>query len=248
MPDPEPHGCHYTDARHASDLCLWTHYSTCRKLKSIELFDSSKQAATKFHMVFVLDESGSMCGHPWSDLYSAYNAMLARRTSDQSQGDLVSVITFDDSPRCHHQLVPIEQHPSIPSSNRGGGTCFAPALQAAQQVLSRTSPGYTPILLFMSDGCDGSSGSEAVMRNIRSAHARANLQVHTIAFGHSNIPLLQTLAHEGGGQYHACQSGVQLAATFVAIARECTAVDGLVQRFGEILSNAISHKIMVDFL
>lgn len=74
------------------------------------------------------------------------------------------------------------------------------------------------------------------------------LQVHTIAFGHSNIPLLQQMAAEGGGTHHMCQSGVDLASTFVNIAKGCTAVDGLVERFGEILSDAVSLKVMVDYL
>lgn len=214
----------------------------------MQLFDSRLQPAHRFHICFVLDESGSMNGRPWSDLHNAYGLMLSRRTSDQSQGDIISVITFNSHPTTHWERAPISHSPSIPSHNSGGGTSFTPALQRAQQVLAATPSGFTPMLIFMSDGCDGGWGSEQAMRSIREAHTHQNLQVHTIAFGRSNIPLLQTLAAEGGGRYHACQSGVDLAAAFVSIAAGCTAVDGLVQRFGDILSEAISLKVMVDYL
>jgi hypothetical protein len=72
-------------------------------------------------------------------------------------------------------------------------------------------------------------------------------QVHTVAFG-CGVPRLQQLAAEGGGRYHQCQSGIDLATTFASIAAECTAVDGLVHKFGDILSEAVSVKIMVDYL
>lgn len=64
---------------------------------------------------------------------------------------------------------------------------------------------------------------------IRTAHAHRNPQVHTITSGSSNTPLLQTLAAEGGGRHRTCQSGVDLAATFVSIAAGCITVEGLVQ-------------------
>ena len=69
----------------------------CRELQSMELFDNTKIAATRFHFVFVLDESSSMSGRPWQDLSNAYYALLARREGDQSQGDFVSVATFSTS-------------------------------------------------------------------------------------------------------------------------------------------------------
>jgi hypothetical protein len=87
----------------------------------------------------------------------------------------------------------------------------------------------------MSDGHDNRADPIPVMRRIRQAHARSNLQVHTIAFG-SGVPRLQELAVVGGGKYHECQTGVQLSSTFTSIAMECTAIDGLVSKFGEILS------------
>eukprot|EP00882_Tetradesmus_deserticola_P026193 GHRQ01028850.1.p1 GENE.GHRQ01028850.1~~GHRQ01028850.1.p1 ORF type:complete len:104 (-),score=57.46 GHRQ01028850.1:249-560(-) len=103
----------------------------------------------------------------------------------------------------------------------------------------------------MSDGCDGGSSPVAAMQQLHAKYNSRNLQVHTIAFGHSygsGATLLQSMAAAAGGQFHAAAGGLQLSQVFVQIAAECTAVDGLVKRFSEILSDMITVKVMVDYL
>ena len=75
-------------------------------------------------------------------------------------------------------------------------------------------------------------------------------QVHTIGFqaGGGEAMLRRMAAAAPGGRFHSCQSGVDLASAFTSIAAGCSAVDGLVQRFAEILSEQISIKIMHDYL
>jgi uncharacterized protein YegL len=219
-----------------------------RKLESSALFDSSKQTAGAFHFVFCLDESGSMSGSPWADVTAAYNRLVQRRCSDQCQGDIVSVVTFSSSPRVQAEAVRIESAPTT-LSYYGGGTYFAPALQTCDGVIGRRlSSSFTPILIFMSDGCDGASDGPQVMQQLRIKYAAHNLQVHTIAFGHSNNPLLEQMAREGSGQFHTAVDGVQLGQVFGKIAAECTAVDGLVSKFSQILSEMVTCKVMLDYM
>lgn len=229
-----------------------------RKLTCEPLFDSSKQPASAFHFVFCLDGSGSMSGTPWAQLMTAYQQLLHRRNNDQCLGDVVSVVTFNSSPRVVETCTPIE---SVRTSFSGGsgGTAFGPALRQCDSLLASTPPGFTPILVFMSDGEDGAGDAVQEMQSLYNRYSSRNLQVHTIAFGaaayssssysgRSGAPLLQNMAQAAAGQFHTAASGVQLSQVFVQIAAECGAVDGLVKRFSEILSDMITVKVMVDYL
>ncbi len=132
------------------------------------------------------------------------------------------------------------------------GTDFDPALRTANRVMRSSPPHLTPVLVFMSDGRDQLSKGDPAMTTMQQMYARYStrgLQVHTIAFGHdaANIPRLAELAAAGGGTFHHAVTGMQLASTFAAIGAGCTGgvEDRLVTKFGEILSSAISLKIMV---
>jgi uncharacterized protein YegL len=228
-----------------------------RKLTCEPLFDSSKQPASAFHFVFCLDSSGSMSGTPWQQLMAAYQQLLHRRNSDQCNGDVVSVITFNSCPTVQINCAPVATAPTY-FSGGSGGTAFSPALQQCDSLLAATPAGFTPILIFMSDGQDGSGNAVQQMQSLYSRYSSRNLQVHTIAFGaaaHSGYSsytvgssLLQSMAQAASGQYHTAVGGVQLSQVFVQIAAECGAVDGLVKRFSEILSDMITVKVMVDYL
>jgi Mg-chelatase subunit ChlD len=222
--------------------------STHLKLTVEPLFNAAAPPAGAFHFVFCLDCSGSMSGRPWADVVQAYGQLLARRRSDQNQGDVVSVVTFCSSPHVAAAVTPIDAAPSsLPYS--GGGTCFAPALAECQRLLEAAPARYTPVLIFMSDGEDCSSGATQAVQQLCSRLRMCNLQVHTIAFG-SGIKLLEDMAAAAGsaGQYHAAAGGLQLQQVFVQIAAECSAVDGLVREFAQKLTEMISVKIMVDYL
>jgi uncharacterized protein YegL len=220
-----------------------------RELTAISLFDDSKLPATRFHFVFCVDESGSMGGQPWSDLVTAYRKLLDRRMGDQGEGDIVSVVQFSTSPRTTVQRASVAQAQAASLQYGGGGTYFAPALQAVLQEIQRSPPGSTPLLIFMSDGCDGASNAGAVMDQLWSSFGPSrNLQVHTIAFGRSNVGVLQDLATRGRGKHHHCSTGLSLQKAFVAIAAGCSAVDGLVKKFSEVVSDMISVKVMLDYL
>lgn len=162
----------------------------------------------------------------------------------------MSVVTFDSLPRVAIQLQQLTSAPQS-FSYSGGGTCFTPALQRCDSLLAATPAGLTPILVFMSDGDDGGGSPVSVMQQLHAKYSSRNLQVHTIAFGQSysrGTPLLQQMAMAAGGQFHAAAGGMQLSQVFVQIAAECTAVDGLVKRFSEILGDMITVKVMVDYL
>ena len=52
---------------------------------------------------------------------------------------------------------------------QGGGTAFGPALECAHRVIAETlqHAEYSPLLMFMSDGCCGTSDGEPEMVTVR---------------------------------------------------------------------------------
>lgn len=112
---------------------------------------SSKSGAGQGrHIIFVLDESGSM-QYSWSGVVDAYNQYIAKRKQSQSDADLVSVVQFNESSRTTVQHASLSSAPkSLPYGS--GGTSFHPASVEACK-LARGSPStHVPAIVFMSDG------------------------------------------------------------------------------------------------
>ncbi|PNH01375.1 hypothetical protein TSOC_012746 [Tetrabaena socialis] len=223
-----------------------------RSLTAVQLFDDSRMTAPsgRFHIVFCLDESGSMAGQKWSDVVAAYRLLISRRQNDQALEDVVSVITFSSWSRSQGQMLPLARAPAS-LTYTGGDTSFAPPLADALAAMQAGPADCTPLLVFMSDGQnhDGGTAPLSAMGQMVASMRGRNLQVHTIAFqALGGEAMLRQLAAEGGGTFHSAADGVQLARTFSSIAAGCTAMDALVQRFGDILSEQIAFKIRADFL
>jgi uncharacterized protein YegL len=166
-----------------------------RKILSVDLFDGSKQAADKMHLVFCLDGSTSMSGSPWSDLMQAYQQLLSKRRNDQGVDDYVSVVVFNDRATIIVRCTPLRQAPQSVNMP-GGDTNFAPPLTEARALIGAMGHDYNPVLIFMSDGDNGDKGApEPIMQEIYRQYSSRNLQVHTIGFGNAaNSPTLKQLA------------------------------------------------------
>eukprot|EP00592_Proboscia_alata_P021016 CAMPEP_0194422834 /NCGR_PEP_ID=MMETSP0176-20130528/22158_1 /TAXON_ID=216777 /ORGANISM="Proboscia alata, Strain PI-D3" /LENGTH=128 /DNA_ID=CAMNT_0039231797 /DNA_START=65 /DNA_END=447 /DNA_ORIENTATION=+ len=91
------------------------------------------------HIIFVLDQSGSMA-HDWGGVVNAYNQYLSRRRENQSDSDLVSVVQFD-----HCAVVSVNKQPLAMSPTNlnfgGGGTSFLPAASCACQIVRDSKSG-----------------------------------------------------------------------------------------------------------
>ena len=110
------------------------------------------------HVIFVLDESGSMGGSPWKSLMDAYQAFLKKRMGDQGgEGDMVSIVLFHSTARIVGPIIqPIEAAPNYINPLLQG-TCFQPAMLEAEKCLAVTPSNKSPVVLFMSDGGSGDS-------------------------------------------------------------------------------------------
>jgi len=219
-----------------------------RTLKAVDLTDSKEQPKSH-HFVFCLDESGSMNGSPWQQLMAALQGFIRQRTNDQATADIISVVQFDSRARCTVNQATLAAFPAQLAFS-GGGTCFAPALHQADALISQAPARSVPIMIFMTDGGTvDAAESERLCGALRAKYAGHGFQCHTVGFGHHvATSLLQTMAGNGGGRYHAAPNGNDLAQVFVQIARGFQTTDGLYQAIGEKISDLVANKVMLDYL
>jgi len=178
----------------------------------------SAQSQGGLHVVFVLDESGSMDGAPFRELRSAYSAFIQQHIKNNpAGGDKLSVVMFDDTERVLEPImVPFENAPTLPY--RGGSTSFANALRGAEGVLNRAhESSLTPVIVMMTDG-DSHDDGTGKARAIDSKFANDGLQAHFVAFGDANIDgLTQLQSCVTNGFVHTASMG-ELASTFTNVA------------------------------
>ena len=227
---------------------------TGKQFTTVKLFDDKEPEAQSFHFVMVLDESSSMCSQ-WQALLSAYDAFLNRRNDDQGAGDYFTVIQFASSARLICQRQPLINTPRS-LSIQGGGTDYCRGLQQARATIAADNTTSAIVMIFMSDGADGSDGNPAtIVEQLKQQYGtNHNFVCHTVGFG-SEISsgskeeqLLQKMASVGGGRAYSAMTSADLKTVFNHIAASSTTSDALVERFSTILAREISVKIMVDYL
>jgi uncharacterized protein YegL len=196
----------------------------------IKSYMLEEERTIRFHFIFCLDESGSMCGSPWAALLSAYQTFINKRLNDQGMGDVVSTITFGSEYRNQGMLVPIGIV-NIHLAYHGGGTNFDQALLGAREALARTPTDCIPYLLFVSDGCGHGNHTIPTIQSFMAGYR--SFRCDTIGLGEGvDVAFMTRMAEAGGGRYHPSDIG-NISDVFGEIAAGCAALDGMVQKFGE---------------
>jgi hypothetical protein len=199
-------------------LLSHNHVSSCTLFNEIYLLFKGAMTTSVHdgvHVIFMLDESGSMC-NDFGELRSAYwNFIKQRLGKGASSDDRMSVIMFGCDARPIAKLVSFSDAPDI--NYGGGGTSFGPPLSTAEQFLTDpASRSLMPILLLMTDGCCGDEGTAcSIMKRIDNTYKDESLQVHFVAFGQgASIECLEQLkCQTTDGYIHTSQMG-ELATTF----------------------------------
>jgi len=149
-----------------------------------------------YHVILVLDDSGSMDSH-WTSLVAAVKQYLAVRQGLGTQ-DLVSIVIFNNVARIVAQRMPLAD--CVANVHQllkfvGGGTDFGAALKTSLQLLESQEETLPAAMLFMSDGSGG--GGEAEMTQIVAKFS--GIKVNTMAFGQgADGGKLQALANLAG--------------------------------------------------
>lgn len=204
------------------------------------------------HIIFVLDESGSM-QHSWSGVVEAYNQYLQRRRQNQCESDLVSVVQFDGTARSTVNMTSLAQAPCNLSYS-GGGTAFHPAASLASSLALQTPASHAPLIVFMSDGAANDSTQAAHAFATLNAQIRqrvnSDLELHVIGFGGgaNNHQLQEIAGSSPKGKVYASAGAAELSNLFVQIAGGQDVAGLLEAEVGKRISEAVADRLAVEFL
>lgn len=181
------------------------------------------------------------------ELQRAYNSFLDRRVIDQGLDDTVSIVQFDSGARISCQASPIELAPRS-LQMKGGGTCFAGAMEKAAEVLRRYDASRQVQLVFMSDG--GASDAEQAASTMSSiVNAHPNFGAEVIAFGSgADMAALDVIARAGGTKVTTASAG-NLTKIFVDIASGVSvASEQLYLEICKRVAEEVSTQLMLEYL
>jgi len=206
------------------------------------------------HIVFVLDQSGSM-SYAWSGVVAAYQNYIQRRTQNQNLSDLISVIQFDSTSTITVQNESIGSAPTSLSFS-GQGTSYSPAAKHAYSVALGTPLSHVPVVVFMSDGQTGASDAAYAAQCFSSLNHEIqrqrehDLELHVIAFGSVDTAQLKQIANSSPqGQLHTSADTAELSNIFVDIAKSSQDVSKILEaEIGRRISDAVSDKLSMEYI
>jgi uncharacterized protein YegL len=214
---------------------------------------SSAQTNSNKHIIFVLDESGSM-GGDWGGVVVAYNNYKEHRLDQQLGSDLVSVIQFDDSARLTVHLENIASAEKNLSYS-GGGTNFTPAALTAHIVAMQTPTTHTPLVVFMSDGMANDEDAKnaantfvSLNSNVKMQHGD-DLELHVIGFGNgTDTSQLRSIANASAkGSLHTAPNLTKLSEVFVQIAGGKDVANVLEEEIGKRIYDAVTDRLSAEY-
>jgi len=175
----------------------------------------------KTHIVFCLDESGSM-ELDWDSLVSAFSEFLQLRADLGASDDVVSVVQFSNSAR-----VTMDRMPLLDAMNnthvltfKDGGTLFVPALQSASRQLQIGPVGADAVVVFMTDGeCSDKETSPPATATLRDSYTQGLLMFFGVSFRESVDTLKRMTAQVPNGILLPASNVIQLRDQFQHIAR-----------------------------
>ena len=207
-------------------------YILVKIVPSKELREFVSQNPRKVHMAFVLDVSGSMCGEK---IEAAKEAILRRFRNDLQDDDVLSLIVFStfavvaiNSATKKYAVAEVES--VIRSIPCGGSTSLYQALTIAIDVLSKTPPGYTRVMIVATDGRPTDvADPNHVLELIKLAREKHNIITFMYGIGDDYDPALcEEMAKIGGGRMR-----------HVKGAKE---IEGLTQAIVSVIKNIVIEK------
>ncbi|KAL7561438.1 hypothetical protein ACA910_009294 [Epithemia clementina (nom. ined.)] len=230
-----------------------------REATLIPLVPSTQQAGASDpsvsynrHIIFVLDESGSMCSD-WKGVVVAYNQYLARRQQYQCDSDLVSVVQFAHASKTTIQQCKIRAAPKSLYYG-GGGTSFGPAAASACTLARATPPTHVPVVVFMSDGEASDAGQALSHFTTLNSEIRgrtgSDLELHVIAFrsNANQAQLAQIASASSIGKVRASSDTTDLTKVFEEIAGGANVAGLLEAEIGKRVSEAVGNKLALEFM
>ncbi len=162
-------------------------------------------------LLLVIDKSGSMALDPSKSLSKIDMAKEAARLASDAllDGDEIAILAFNDRQQWIVRLTGIEGQENrdqidvaVETLDADGGTEIYPALDVGFDEISKSEASVRHIVL-LSDG-KSSTGSRDSYTRLIDDMRQSGTTLSTIAIGQdADTDLLQYLAEQGGGRYHA---------------------------------------------
>jgi len=205
------------------------------------------------HIIFCLDESGSMGGGPWNELIRALHQFWNTRGAEQGPAEYVSIVQFANSAQTYYDHVRL-QGPPPALQYHSGGTMFKPPIQEAQRLITSHGGNGPVAIIFMSDGCSGDGVPTGILQELATSRGK-NFSCYTVGFGSgADASSLQAMAYKNGRQdsnnYKRASIGA-LGTTFEEIADnigESSASKVLVEKIESEIAKRVQEKICLEFL
>jgi len=103
------------------------------------------------HIIIIADESGSMSDN-WISVSETVDNFIAHFATTDDESHLFSAILFDNACRIHAKREKASNVQKLPNL-KSGGTSYGPAIELGSTfALTLTPAGYTPLIMFMTDG------------------------------------------------------------------------------------------------
>ncbi len=165
-------------------------------------------------LLLVIDKSGSMALDPSKSLSKIDMAKEAARLASDAllDGDEIAILAFNDRQQWIVRLTRIEGQQdrdqidvAVEALDSDGGTEIYPALDVGFDEISKSDASVRHIVL-LSDG-KSSTGSRDSYTRLIADMRQSGTTLSTIAIGQdADTDLLQYLAEQGGGRYHAAST------------------------------------------
>jgi len=226
-------------------------------------FNCDHPVAGKYHIIFVIDRSGSMGtedivpqhvdikrshNNRLGCVYEACNRFIMNRLNS-SQNDKISMILFESDARVIFQNRPIDSNLLQQMIPHGaiGGTSFLKAIQATSNLVRSTRDKQFPVMIiFLSDGEDNNSCLSTLQNMITAETQNGPIVLNTVKFGTSyNDQVLMDMARIGNGQHCNSIDKLQLMATFMDFSENLDRIFAPFQKKNQPKSN--SNSITIDY-
>jgi uncharacterized protein YegL len=169
--------------------------------------------------------SGYFSPTPWDELMQAFNVFWAQSAAENDSRKHVSVVQFGHDARTTLQMAPLQGSAAPKLTPHWSTTRFHPAAtMAADLIYSVAGPhnGYTPVVIFMSDGAASDVASAAQVFEGLARQYSNQFASYTVGFGAGAPRTLEHMAFANGvlekNNYRAASVG-SLADAFSAVAK-----------------------------
>jgi uncharacterized protein YegL len=144
-----------------------------------------------YHVIFCLDESGSMSSSDWKALMKAYLEFLKTFQLSKRKNDKFSVIQFAYSSRVIYRNYHVDEAISYSLSKSSGGTEFFPPLEDTDRLLSSENLATKYLVIFMTDGDNTDQG--ATLRIAKQMDEKYRDKIEFYGIGFKEIDKLKNL-------------------------------------------------------